>query len=134
SQPEPIVGEVTIERPKRLTLKLGRCVLGNTDHAPEEPTIRGTYLKRIAIDEFDDGLGRYENVLLVDVANDVAVLVDRLEGDRGVQSRMSEKPPVRIGVILLALGDTIEVVDLLESRNLGHHDSYDRTAGGRVQG
>ena len=67
----------------------------------------------------------HHHVLLVDVAHDVPMLVDRLEGDGAIPCRVEQEAPVGLGEILLALGDAVEVVDLEVVDDPGHQDAVD---------
>ena len=115
---------VRSRRREVLAVQLGRRVFGHAHPAAEDArSLRD--LERVAVDQGDDALLRHHDVLLVDVAHDVPVLVDRLEGDRAIPRRVEQEAPVGLGEILLALGDAVEVVDLEVVDDPGHQDAVD---------
>ena len=103
------------------------------DGYPAFQYLQSVRVSAITIDELDECLARYQDVLLVDVPDDMPVAMDLLERNRGIESRACQKPPVSLGVVFLALSDAIEVMDLLESNDLRHEDSGDGAAWFLVQ-
>ena len=127
-EPEEVVIRGAVEAREILPMKLGRRVFGHAHAAPENARALGD-LERVAVDEGDDPLTRDHHVLLVDVADDVPVPVDRLERDGAVSGGVEQEPPVGLREILLTLGDAVEVMNFAMVDHPGHQDAVDAREG-----
>jgi hypothetical protein len=90
----------TIEAP---ALQLRGREMGDA-HLTEKAMAIGTDLKRVAIDQLGSRILRNDHVVLIHVADYVAVLMNRTEGAGDISSGEDEKRPISACEIELAMG------------------------------
>ena len=117
---------------ERLALQFRRGELRHADIAGKQ-AVAGADLERVAIDQLDQRLGRDHHVAGIDVADDVAAGVNRLEGAGQVAGGVDQKRPVGLRERLLAMRGAVEAVDFPVAVDPGHDEALHWSVGPGAQ-
>jgi len=104
-----------------------RLVRRHADVA-EPALLAGADLEAVAVDELHRRVRRHHEIAVVDVADDMAAVVDHREGARGVGGGVDEEGPARRGKFLEAQLRAVEVEGRLVAGDAGHQEAHHRPA------
>jgi hypothetical protein len=90
-------------------------------------------LVRIAINEADRGLGRDEDVTLVDVADRVATSMDGVKRDGTIHGGLNQEGPIGGRELFPAVRRAVKGMDLLVPRDPRHEDAAERSPWGLME-
>jgi hypothetical protein len=115
-QSKTIMFHLPINFVKNPALKFRWCILRNP-HVTAKYAAISPDLKGVTVNEVDGAVTGNKDTALIDIANNVAAVVDRLKCRCAVHRHMGEEFPICLRKSLFPLDGTVKLMNLCMSRN-----------------